>query len=102
MKWKYRVALPHLLNQYDNKSIIVHLMFHQEIGGMYGMNLDFKWVGVVIICLRISAMKVILKDGMGRKIDALIFGKNRLFFLHFALFCLLSRAKCCFMKSCIE
>ena len=31
--------------------------------GLYAMSLDFKRVGIVIICLRINATKVILNDG---------------------------------------
>ena len=36
-------------------------MSHRQIGGMYALNLDLKWVGIVI-CLRVNATKVIHKE----------------------------------------
>ena len=36
---------------------------HQQIGGMYAMSLDFKHIGIVIICSRINATILILEDG---------------------------------------
>ena len=36
---------------------------HQQISGMYVIRLDFKRVGIVIICLRINATKGILENG---------------------------------------
>ena len=43
-------------------SNILVLMSHGQISGMDAMSLDFKQVGIVIICLRINATEVILED----------------------------------------
>ena len=52
-------------NQYKwcKASDILVWMFHWQIHRIYVMHLHFKWVGIVIVCLRMNATEVILKYG---------------------------------------
>ena len=67
-KGKTTKILPHsqILQDRNNTSgakasIIFTLMSHREIGGIHVMSLEFKWVVIIVICLRINATKVVLK-----------------------------------------